>query len=163
MRPDFKLSLPTGQATEDLLLDLAIPSRPEALGLARDHLDMALAPLGLDEAVRDRIGLATHEAMVNAMIHGNRQDPALAVGLRVLRDGGDLVIRIADRGPGFDPAGVPDPLLPENLLRPSGRGLLLMRALTDDLGHEAGGSIATLRWRLDRHQAQRHPNIASGS
>ena len=153
MRPYSLPLLPagTGQASQDLLLDLAIPSRPEALGDVRDRLDAVLAPLGFDEAARDRIGLATHEAVMNAMVHGNRRDPGLPVGLRVLLDGGDLVIRVADLGPGFDPAAVADPLLPENLLRPGGRGLLMMRALTDEVGHEpgaTGGSVATLRWRM---------------
>jgi anti-sigma regulatory factor (Ser/Thr protein kinase) len=152
MRPNLLPLLPagTGQASQDLLLDLAIPSRSEMLEDVRDRLDVVLRPFGLDEAVRDRIGLATHEAVVNAMVHGNRRDPGLAVGLRVLLDGGDLVIHVADQGAGFDPAAVADPLLPENRLWPNGRGLLIMKALTDAVSHASGatgGSIATLRWR----------------
>jgi len=136
---------------QDMLLDLAIPSRLEEMEAVRDRLDAVLGPLGLDETARDRIGLATHEA-VNAMIHGgNRRDPGLPVGLRVLLDGGDLVIRVADRGGGFDPAGVADPLLPENRLRPGGRGLLIMRTLMDEVRHMSGatgGTVAILRRRL---------------
>ncbi|WP_438607606.1 ATP-binding protein [Inquilinus sp.] len=141
------------------MLDLVLPSRPEVLEEVRDRLDSVLGPLGLDEAARDRIGLATHEAVVNAMIHGNRRDPGLPVGLRVLLDGGDLVIRVADRGPGFDPAETADPLRPENRLRPGGRGLLLMTALTDAVGHETGaeGSVAILRWRMGGDARNLHP------
>ena len=86
MRPNSLPLLPegTGRAPQDLLLDLSIPSRPEALEAVRERLDAALVPLGLDEAARDGIGLAAHEAVANAMIHGNRGDPGLAVGLRVL-------------------------------------------------------------------------------
>ena len=164
MRPNSLPLLPevTGRPSRDLLLDLSIPSRLEVLGDVRDRLDAALEPLGLDQAAQDRIGLATHEAVVNAMIHGNRRDPGLPVGLRVLLEGDDLVIRVADQGPGFDPAAVADPLLPENRLRPGGRGLLMMRALTDEVGHEpgaTGGSVATLRWRMGGDQPARtfHP------
>lgn len=153
MRPISLPLLPvtTGHAPQDLLLDLSIPSRLEALCDVRERLDAVLGPLGLDETARDRIGLAAHEAMANAMIHGNRRDPGLPVGLRVLLDGGDLVIRVADRGAGFDPAAVADPLRPENRLRPGGRGLLLMRAMADESGHAPGpmgGTVAILRWRL---------------
>ncbi|WP_395675377.1 ATP-binding protein [Inquilinus sp.] len=153
MRPISLPLLPgaTGHASQSLLLDLVLPSRPEALDDIHDRLDAVLGPFGFDEAARDRIGLATHEAVVNAMVHGNRRDPGLPVGLRVLLDGGDLVIRVADRGAGFDPDGIADPRLPENRLRPRGRGLLMMRALTDEVGHETGatgGSVATLRWRM---------------
>ena len=164
MRPNSLPLLPevTGRLSRELLLDLAIPSRLEVLGDVRDRLDAALEPLGLDQAAQDRIGLATHEAVVNAMVHGNRRDPGLPVGLRVLLEGDDLVIRVADQGPGFDPAAVADPLLPENRLRPGGRGLLMMRALTDEVGHEpgaTGGSVATLRWRMGGDQPARnfHP------
>lgn len=151
MRPNLLPSLPTESGhAPDLLLDLVLPSRLEALDGVRDRLDAVLRPLGLDEAARDRIGLAAHEALANAMIHGNRRDPGLAVGLRVLRDGDDLVIRVADRGPGFDPAEIADPRLPENRLRPGGRGLLMMKAMADAVEHASGkkGATAILRWRL---------------
>ncbi len=160
MRPNLMPPLPAGAglARPDLLLDLSIPSRLQALDDVRDRLDAVLGPLGLDAAARDRIGLAAHEAVVNGMIHGNRRDPGLAVGLRVLLDGGDLVIRVADQGAGFDPAAIADPLLPENRLRPNGRGLLIMRTLTDAVSHETGatgGNIATLCWRMGGDQPAR--------
>lgn len=140
-----------GLPMQDVLLDLAIPSRLEAMGAVQARLDVALRRLGLDDDACHRIGLATHEAVVNAIVHGNRRDPGRPVEVQLACDGEDLVIRVADRGAGFDPAGVADPLLPENLLRPGGRGLLLMRALMDEVGHGpglSGGTVATLRRRL---------------
>jgi serine/threonine-protein kinase RsbW len=73
------------------------------------------------------IKLALEEALVNAIKHGNQLDRAklVRVAFRVTVDRFD--IRIADEGPGFDPDEVPDPTAPENLERPCGRGLLLMR------------------------------------
>ncbi len=136
---------------QDVLLDLAIPSRLEAMGTVQARLDAALRQLGLDDDACHRIGLATYEAVINAIIHGNRRDPGRPVEVQLACDGEDLVIRVADRGAGFDPAGVADPLLPENLARPGGRGLLLMRALMDEVGHGPGmmgGTVATLRRRL---------------
>jgi serine/threonine-protein kinase RsbW len=73
------------------------------------------------------IKLALEEAIVNAIKHGNQLDRAKSVRIdyRIQPDRFDIMIR--DEGPGFDPTDVPDPTAPENLERPSGRGLLLMR------------------------------------
>jgi serine/threonine-protein kinase RsbW len=146
---------------QDMLFDLAIPSRLEAMGSVQAPLDAALRRLGLDDEARHRIGLATHEAVVNAIVHGNRRDPDRTVEVQLACDSEDLVIRVADQGAGFDPAGVADPLLPENLLRPGGRGLLLMRALMDEVGHRpgvTGGTVATLRRRLGGASPRLDPN-----
>ena len=73
------------------------------------------------------IKLALEEALVNAIKHGNQLDRAksVRVAFHVGRDRFD--VQITDEGPGFDPGDVPDPTAPENLERPCGRGLLLMR------------------------------------
>ena len=89
---------------QDVLLDLAIPSRLEAMGTVQSRLDAALRQLGLDDDACHWIGLATHEAVVNAIVHGNRRDPGRRVEVQLACDGDDLVIRVADRGDGFDPA-----------------------------------------------------------
>ena len=154
MRPNSLPLLPAeaGPAPQDLLLDLVLPSRPEELGGVRDRLDAVLGPLGLDEAARDRIGLATHEAVVNAMIHGNRRDPGLPVGLRVLRDGGDLVIRVADRGAG---------LRPRRRRRPAAAGEPAAAGRAGpaaDAGHGGRGRPCARPER--RHR--RHPAMAPG-
>ena len=72
--------------------------------------------------------LALEEALVNAVKHGNRGDPAKRVWVRykVWRD--RTLVTVEDEGQGFDPDQLPDPLAPENLDRAGGRGLLLMRS-----------------------------------
>jgi serine/threonine-protein kinase RsbW len=71
--------------------------------------------------------LALEEAIVNAIRHGNRGDPAKAVQIRYRVTAQEVVTEIEDEGPGFDPEQIPDPLAPENLERPTGRGLFLIR------------------------------------
>jgi serine/threonine-protein kinase RsbW len=103
-----------------------------------------LANLGYSS--RDRMGLelALEEAIVNGLRHGNDGDPSkrVRVNFRVTRQA--VLFDVEDEGPGFDPNRVPDPTLPENLERPSGRGLLLMRTYTTWVRFSARGNRVTL-------------------
>ena len=92
---------------------------------------------GLDGDSTHWLKVATREAVVNAIIHGNGQDRMKRVYVE-FTSVGDLSragvwVRVRDEGSGFDQASVPDPLDGPNLLRSGGRGLLLMRAVMDDV------------------------------
>src|SRR5947207_14087427 len=80
-------------------------------------------------SARDQFGvrLSLEEAIVNAIKHGNREDPAKFVELTYSVTGHQVLTEIEDQGPGFNPYLIPDPLSPENLERPGGRGVFLMR------------------------------------
>ena len=88
--------------------------------------------LGFGEDDQHKIGIAVRECLVNAVIHGNRYNIRKKVHLTVSRSPGRLEIRIGDEGERFDMSQLPDPLADENLLRHSGRGLLLMQAFMDE-------------------------------
>ena len=88
--------------------------------------------LGFDEDDLHRVGIALRECMVNAVVHGNRYNARKKVYLKVIRTSESLTVVIGDEGDGFDPTAVPDPLAGENLLRGSGRGVMLMQAFMDD-------------------------------
>ena len=88
---------------------------------------------GFDVDTACNLAMVAREAAVNAVIHGNRYDPALQISATFELSPDALTIRIADSGPGLDPAQIPDPLAPENLLRTSGRGVFLMRAFMDEV------------------------------
>lgn len=94
------------------------------------------------------IKLALEEALVNAIKHGNQLDRAktVRVAFRVGRDRFD--VQITDEGPGFDPGDVPDPTAPENLERPCGRGLLLMRHYMNEVYYaDRGRSVRMSKLR----------------
>jgi serine/threonine-protein kinase RsbW len=99
------------------------------------------AKLGFEEEDQQQIGMAVRECMVNAVVHGNRYNKNKHVHLEIGDAHGQLSIKIGDEGEGFDLASLPDPTAPENLLRQSGRGLLLIRAFMDhfDLHPRPGG------------------------
>jgi len=94
-------------------------------GLARDA--------GHDPDDIGSLGLAVREAMVNAVRHGNQFDEQKSVYFSVEVTPYRITITVRDEGDGFDPEDVPDPTSVENLLKASGRGLLLIRAYVDDV------------------------------
>lgn len=114
--------------TVETLLDSTLESVDEAEGTV---LRMA-SEAGLEEDDLHALGMAVREAAVNAVVHGNRYNTRKKVHLSVSRAPDRLIILIGDEGEGFEEGSVPDPLLSENLLRQSGRGLLLIRAFVDE-------------------------------
>lgn len=111
----------------------------EVLDTSLDNVDRAeevvlreAQSLGFDEDDQHRIGIAVRECMVNAVVHGNCYNARKKIRLKVLRAPDRLEISIADEGDHFDMSRVPDPLSTENLMRDSGRGLLLMQAFMDE-------------------------------
>lgn len=88
---------------------------------------------GFDEDTASQIAMVVREATINAILHGNKRDPAKQVHASFELNDEALSIRIADEGAGLDPDTVPDPCAPENILRGSGRGIFLMRAIMDEV------------------------------
>ncbi|MBV8865214.1 MAG: ATP-binding protein [Acidobacteriaceae bacterium] len=109
--------------------------------------------LALEEDEQHQIGMAVRECTVNAVVHGNRYNKNKKVHLQIERSENDFVVTIGDEGAGFDINSLPDPLAPDNLLRQSGRGLMLARAFMDefDLHPRPGGGTEV---RLVKHLAK---------
>jgi len=88
---------------------------------------------GLDEDEVQRIEMAVREAAVNAVYHGNAYDPNKKMTFSMERTAESLIITVADQGKGLEESQIPDPLSPENLLKPSGRGIFLIRSFMDEV------------------------------
>lgn len=84
------------------------------------------------------------EALSNAMIYGNRQDPSKRVRVEVFVHRNRLRARVTDQGNGFNPDRVPDPTAPSNRLKEGGRGIFLMRTLMDEVHFNERGNAVTL-------------------
>jgi serine/threonine-protein kinase RsbW len=104
----------------------------------------ALSPLQFTEREVFGIRLALEEAIVNGIKHGNRNDSTKAVRIRYQVTDSQFLIEIEDEGRGFDPDGVPDPLAPENLERPGGRGVFLMRHYMTWVSYNERGNCVTM-------------------
>ncbi|MCX7605796.1 MAG: ATP-binding protein [Bacteroidia bacterium] len=130
----------------------------------RSHVDELIRMEGILLQIAKQIGLseervplfivAVTEALSNAILHGNRQDPQKQVRIRFryvsssIRPGGKLLVEVRDEGTGFDPSSLPDPTEEDNLLRESGRGIFLMRNLADGIEFKEGGRCVELRFDL---------------
>jgi serine/threonine-protein kinase RsbW len=90
------------------------------------------------------IKLAVEEALVNAIKHGNQLDRTKTVRVAYQVDADRFDVEISDQGPGFDPGDVPDPTSPENIERPCGRGLLLMRHYMTEVNYHDRGRLVRM-------------------
>ena len=139
------------KASEDRTVTLDIASRFEMLDVVQTVLGQCCALVGFDEEAVHYMSVAVRESVVNAIKHGNRQDEAKRVHLQfTLRDRA-LEVQVGDQGAGFDPAAVPDPLAPENLLKAYGRGIFFMRQFMDEVSHSfpaRGGTVVRMLKRV---------------
>ena len=124
-------------------VDVVIPSDPAEARRVQDEIERLLRAHEATEKDIFGIRLALEEALVNAIKHGNQMDRSRKVHIcyRFLPD--RFEVRITDEGQGFDPSDVPDPTAVENLERPCGRGLMLMRHyMTEVAYNDRGNSVA---------------------
>jgi serine/threonine-protein kinase RsbW len=114
-------------------VSFTLDSTLETVDSAEQAASRMAAEAGFAEDEIMQISMAVREAAVNAVLHGNAYDPDKKVKLDFERTTEELVITIRDQGKGLDPAKIPDPLAPENLLKTSGRGIFLMRSFMDEV------------------------------
>ena len=131
-------------------LVLELPNDIRSIGAAVDYVMERCAACSEHASKLDlnfRVGLT--EALSNAMLYGNCEDPAKRVRVEVLVAGSKITARITDEGTGFDPDEVPDPTTPANVVKTSGRGIYLMRSLLDEVTFNEQGNSVTLVLRLE--------------
>ena len=129
--------------------EVELPSERGASRLVTDDLLEQLGRHGWCPSDIFAIHLAAEEAIVNAIVHGNKLDTAKRVHV-ACEVGPELVrIRITDQGAGFDPAQVPDCTLDERLEVPSGRGVMLMKSFMTRIEYNATGNSVLLEKRHD--------------
>jgi serine/threonine-protein kinase RsbW len=126
-----------------MAVEFVISRLDEVRQVQADIKDALLAHL-FDEQQQFHVELALEEALVNAIKHGNQLDPGKRVLVRYDVSPQRFEIRIEDEGPGFNPSDVPDPTAPENLERPCGRGLLLIRNFMDDVRYHGRGNVVIM-------------------
>ena len=110
---------------------IEIPSSTDLVGPVMSFFYTLLKNQEIDETIISNVATALIEAIANAITHGNRGNIQKKVGILAYVNGANLCIEVQDQGNGFDLDTIPDPLAPENLMKPSGRGIFLIRSFMD--------------------------------
>ncbi len=135
---------PQRDVSPAIALEVSIPSDAAEARRLQDEIEQVLLARQVNDRDIFSIKLALEEALVNAIKHGNQMNhlKKIHVAYQLFPDHFD--IQITDDGPGFDPSDVPDPTAFENLERPCGRGLMLMRHYMNEVAYNDLGNTVTM-------------------
>lgn len=118
-------------------IEISIGSELEYLDLLQSISDGITSFMGFEEDTAQWIGMSVREAVTNAIQHGNKLEPHKKVDIHFEIAPKQLDIWVRDQGHGFKIEDLPDPLDPENLLKPSGRGIFYIRSFMDKVEFQA--------------------------
>ena len=124
--------------------EVRFASKTENIAIVEKLIDEVCETYHISEDHYGNILISLTEAVNNAIVHGNRLDPAKEVVVKYAADGKTLRFFIEDEGPGFDYDNLPDPTSPENREQPNGRGVFLMRNLADSCAFHDDGRLVEL-------------------
>lgn len=128
---------------------IEIPSLSENIRMIESFIDNAKEKYHLDDDIYGNIMIAVTEAVNNAIKHGNRGDSAKNVSLALSLEEGMIKFRVEDEGHGFDFHNLPDPTSPENIEKPGGRGIFLMKHLADEVDFTEQGKVVELSFYIE--------------
>ena len=126
-----------------MTFELTIPSKLEELEAVQNLIGEATVAFELSEDIAYWMELTISESMINAIRHGNQSDPTKDAYLSISFDGEHVEIIVEDEGEGFELDELADPTQAENLLKPCGRGILIIRSFMDEVkltAREGGGT-----------------------
>lgn len=126
------------------MLNIEIDSKLDRIPEVESLIDKVSEELGLNEDHYGNILIAVTEAVNNAIIHGNKYSDTKKVKVEVKKDDTGVVFTVIDEGPGFDYLNLPDPTAPENIEKPDGRGIFLMKNLSDGVIFDSNGSKVSI-------------------
>lgn len=126
---------------------LNIVSQPQSINIIEKVIDDMKSEFDIHEDSYGNILVAVTEAVNNAIMHGNQSDPSKNVKVAYEVDGDRIVFTISDEGKGFDYYNLPDPTAPENLEKPTGRGVFLMKHLADQVIFSENGRVVELYFK----------------
>lgn len=127
--------------------EISFESVAENIHIVENLIDEICETLNVNEEYYGNILISMTEAVNNAMVHGNKLDSEKKVAITVKSDDTSLHFTISDEGPGFDYNNLPDPTAPENIEKPNGRGVFLMKNLADGCNFEENGRIVELEFK----------------
>lgn len=130
-------------------ISIQVPSIIENIRMIESFIDNAKERFHLDDDIYGNIMIAVTEAVNNAIKHGNASNKSKNVLLSLSLDKSMIKFTIKDEGDGFDFQNLPDPTSPENLEKPGGRGIFLMKHLSDEVDFKDSGRIVELSFYVN--------------
>lgn len=130
-------------------ISIQVPSLMENIRMIESFIDNAKERFHLDDDIYGNIMIAVTEAVNNAIKHGNDSNKSKNVSLSLSLDESLIKFTIKDEGKGFDYQNLPDPTAPENLEKPGGRGIFLMKHLSDEVDFEDHGRTVVLSFYVN--------------
>lgn len=121
-----------------------LSSKIENLREVEKIIDDISSEFGLGTEVYGNVLIACLEAVNNAISHGNKLDPDKNVEIKFNIEDNKLIVTTRDQGKGFDYNNVPDPTAPENIENINGRGIFLMKQLSDGLEFHEEGRVSEI-------------------
>lgn len=130
-------------------ISIQVPSLTENIRMIESFIDNAKERFDLDDDIYGNIMIAVTEAVNNAIKHGNSNNKEKNVYLSLALDSSMIKFIIKDEGTGFDYFNLPDPTSPENLEKPGGRGIFLMKHLSDEVEFKDEGREVVLSFYVN--------------
>ncbi len=132
----------------ELALNLTLDSHPKNIAEVEPYVTQVVQKYEINQELYGNMLITLTEAVSNAIIHGNSAKAAKKVFVSTNCSNQKICFTVQDEGAGFNPDTLPDPTAPENILTPGGRGVFLMRQLSDAVTFSDDGRLVTLEFSL---------------
>ena len=129
-------------------ISIQIPSLTENIRIIESFIDNAKEKYQLDDDIYGNIMIAVTESVNNAIVHGNKNVADKNVSLSLVLQESSIKFIVQDEGGGFNYEHLPDPTSPDNVDKPSGRGIFLMKHLSDEVEFKDYGRIVELTFYM---------------
>ena len=130
-------------------INIQIPSLSDNIRIIESFIDNAKEKFQLNDDIYGNIMISVTESVNNAIKHGNQNITSKNVSISLLLNESQLKFKIEDEGKGFDFHNLPDPTAPENIEKPGGRGIFLMKHLADEVIFSENGSVVELIFYIE--------------
>ncbi|WP_439473861.1 ATP-binding protein [Algoriphagus formosus] len=130
-------------------IKISIPSLIDNIKIIESFIDNARERFDINDDIYGNIMISVTECISNAILHGNQSDKEKLVHLELMAEDDKLSFVIEDEGNGFEIDNLPDPTAPENIEKPGGRGIFLIKHLSDEVKFENQGKKTILSFYMD--------------
>ena len=127
---------------------LSLASEIKSLHEVERLIDEVCTDYHINEDFYGNMLIAVTEAVNNAIVHGNKMNEKKSIEVVFEPTETEFMFQVMDQGSGFDYTNIPDPTSPENIEKPNGRGIFLMKNLADNITFHDNGKIVELRFKI---------------